>query len=83
MLASATRPLHTEGVVVASVFVARKSLLSTAIWLLILLSEMSSSAFLETTCTTDRDQLPRDARGQAGRDAPCGEQLDAVLIGPE
>ena len=46
MLASATSPLQTEGVLVASEFVARKSLLSTAIWLLIWLSEMSSSAFL-------------------------------------
>src|SRR6185503_18959935 len=50
-LASATKPLHTEGVVVASVFVARKSSLSTAIWLLICASEMFSSVFLDTTCT--------------------------------
>ncbi len=46
MLASATRPFHTAGAFFASVFVARKSLLSTAIWLLTCASEMFSSVFL-------------------------------------
>ena len=51
-LASATRPFQTAGVFFASVLVARKSLLRTAIWLFTCASEMFSSVFLETTCTT-------------------------------
>src|SRR5262245_21213338 len=46
MLASATRPVQTDGTLLLSGLVARKSLFSTAIWLLICASEMFSESFL-------------------------------------
>src|ERR671914_1027256 len=44
MPASATKPLHTEGTLLLSVFFARKSRLSTAIWLSIWAFEIFSAS---------------------------------------
>jgi hypothetical protein len=78
MLASATKPLHTEGVVAASAFAARKSLLSTATWLLICASEMFSSVFLEKTWTTTGTVISCRATRAAKPDALVGLHRTAL-----